>query len=429
MKKVIASAGLLALGAVGVQTAQAEFAAGAEKPWTIAGTLRGFYDDNYNTEPDGPLRHGSFGFEVRPSASVNYAVGATTLNASYTYSMKYYDDRPGNKADQSHDFEFYLNHAFNERYTLDFEESFVISQEPEVLDRGLSAPLRANGDNIRNNAAVNFHAQLTKLLGIVLGYSNTYYDYTGNAAAQLPGQASYGNLLNRDEQTVLFNTRWQLAEQTVGILGYKFEAVNYLNSGSINGIGLPFFSPKTRDNYSHFAYVGVEHSFRSDLSFSGRAGAQVVDYYNLPSNSNPGTVSPYVDLSLNYTYMDSGTLVVGLSHKKNQTDVSGLDVSQAGGVTPDQESSTLYGSIVQTLTPLSPKLTATLTGQYQNSVYNGGGANGEVDNFYLLGLNFAYQFTKYISGEVGYNYDLLDSQLQGRGYDRNRVYVGVTASY
>src|SRR6185437_16464435 len=122
-----------------------------------------------------------------------------------------------------HDFELYLNHAFYERYTLDLEESFVISQEPEVLDRNvISAPLRANGDNIRNNAAINFHAQLTKLLGFMLGYANTYYNYTGAAAAQLPNQAPYSELLNRFEHLVTFNTRWQLAEETTGILGYTF---------------------------------------------------------------------------------------------------------------------------------------------------------------------------------------------------------------
>ncbi len=54
---------------------------------------------------------------------------------------------------------------------------------------------------------------------------------------------------------------------------------------------------------------------------------------------------------------------------------------------------------------------------------------GETDNFYMLGLNLSYQFTRLISGEVGYNYDLLTSDIPQRGYSRNRVYVGVTAAY
>src|SRR3954462_8412770 len=105
MKNVMASAGLLALGAVSVESAHAQFLAGAEKPWSVAGTLRGFYDDNYTTSPDGPNRRESFGFEFRPSASLNLANEQTSVTLSYVYSLRYFDDRPSNKTDQSHDFE------------------------------------------------------------------------------------------------------------------------------------------------------------------------------------------------------------------------------------------------------------------------------------------------------------------------------------
>jgi hypothetical protein len=47
----------------------------------------------------------------------------------------------------------------------------------------------------------------------------------------------------------------------------------------------------------------------------------------------------------------------------------------------------------------------------------------------LVGLNLQYRFTPNFSAEVGYNYDDLHSDLPGRTYDRNRIYVGVTGSY
>jgi uncharacterized protein (PEP-CTERM system associated) len=135
-----------------------------------------------------------------------------------------------------------------------------------------------------------------------------------------------------------------------------------------------------------------------------------------------------MSLELNYNYMDRGSVSLGFNHAHNQTDQG----ANAAGISPqDQESSSLFGTISQRLTPISPDLTATLSGQYQNSTFNGGGqgVNNATDNIYLFGLNLSYQFTHYISGEVGYNYDLLSSQINGRGYHRNRVYVGVTASY
>jgi hypothetical protein len=430
MKNVMASAGLLALGAVGVQSAHAQLMAGAEKPWSVSGTLRGFYDDNYNTAPDGPERRSSLGFELRPSVAVNLPLDQTTLNASYIYSMRYYDDRPKNKADHSHDFEVLLVHNFSERYSLDVSDSFVIAQEPSLIDPVNSLPIRSNGNNIRNDGAINFHATITPLLGIVLGYDNTLYDYDQS------GPGSFAAELNRMEHLVILDTRWQIFKQTTGVVGYRFGAVDHTSNDSLNPNPLNlnpdpnFVSPSIRNNRSHAVYVGADHSFRRDLSGSVRVGVQYTDYYN---DSASGTsLSPYVDLSLNYTYMDGGTLTLGFHDAHNQTDQTGFipggpPISTTGaGAVQDQESQVLYGTVVQKITP---KLTGTLTGQFQNSTYVKGVLDGKADQFFLLGLNLTYQFTHYLSGEVGYNYDDLESDIPGRGYDRNRVYVGITGSY
>ena len=67
----------------------------------------------------------------------------------------------------------------------------------------------------------------------------------------------------------------------------------------------------------------------------------------------------------------------------------------------------------------------------QSSTYNGGGAgfDGEGFLFFSLGLDLAYQFSPNLSAHVGYNYDDNDSDLAGESYNRNRVYLGVTAGY
>src|SRR5581483_8660116 len=387
MKKAIASAGLLALGAVGVQSAHAQWAAGQEKPWSITGTLRGFYDDNINTQPNGPGRVSSWGFEVRPSAGLDFENGPTTVKASYTYALLYYTEREPNKIDQNHDFELWMNHNFSSRDSIDFKESFVIAQEPDVLAPGsLSLYLRANGSNKRNLAAINYHAGLTRLFGLVLGYSNTYYDYSENANNNVaPGSPSFATLLNRVEEAITLDTTWQIQEQTTGILGYKFGWVDYTGSGSILPPSIPpvTVAPTVNNNYSHYFYVGANENLRSDLTAYARVGVQYISYYQtLPGNTR-NQVSPYADLSLNYRYMDGGTLVVGFSNSRNQTDIPATFVpgsTNAIRLTQDQESATLYANVIQRLTPISPKLTATLTGQYQNSTYNGGAVNNYTDN-------------------------------------------------
>src|SRR5258708_21489725 len=79
MKKFIASAGLVTVGTVSLQTAYAPGLSTMEttKPCIIAATLRGFYDDNYNnppshpTNPAVPSAKSSCGFEVIPKISFN----------------------------------------------------------------------------------------------------------------------------------------------------------------------------------------------------------------------------------------------------------------------------------------------------------------------------------------------------------------------
>jgi len=133
---------------------------------------------------------------------------------------------------------------------------------------------------------------------------------------------------------------------------------------------------------------------------------------------------------LSYTYMEGGSVTVGFHDAHNQTDQTGFSVLgntlSLANLTQDQDSQVVYGTVVQKITP---KLTGTLTGQFQNSQYQKGVFDGNADQFYLLGLNLTYQFTPFLSAEVGYDYDNLHSDIPFRGYDRNRVYVGVTGSY
>jgi len=276
---------------------------------------------------------------------------------------------------------------------------------------------------------INFKIGVNRLLSFVVGYANNYYDYTGQLPPGSVGQPTYGTSLNRFEHLFTLNSRWMIQPETTLIAGYQLQWVDYNGSGNLNPAG-PYQSPKSRDNITHNIYGGIEHSFLPNLSFSGRAGVQISDYYNsdqTPGGAGASQLGPFADLSLSYNYMESGVLTVGFRQSKNQTDVA---ANANGTLTQDEESSTLYANVNQTLTFISPKLSASLTGQYQYSQYNGGSTfNNESDQYYLFGINFTYQFTHYLSAETGYNYDLVSSDIPGRGYNRDRVYIGVTASY
>jgi hypothetical protein len=67
--------------------------------------------------------------------------------------------------------------------------------------------------------------------------------------------------------------------------------------------------------------------------------------------------------------------------------------------------------------------------QYQRSEFVGGDADGDLENFFLAGINLQYEITQNWSAEAGYNYDRLDADDAGRNFTRNRIYAGVRLQY
>jgi hypothetical protein len=436
MKKFFVSVGLAAAGTASLHAAYTPDANAMDssKLWSISGTLRGFYDDNYATSGDS---RGSFGFEVSPEVEANVPLQQTELGVRYTYALFYYQDRQQaseDPIDQTHQLDLWVDHAFTERWQGRIEDSFVVGQEPELLDPLHSTVARVEGNNIVNTATFSLHTDWTRLFSTALSYDNSYYDYqNSNGTATDP---SLAGILDRLENSVSLDFQWHAAPEMMFQLGYQYGQINYTGDEPIApAVTYLVFTPvphfvttperfsDSRDNYSHFVYVGTQYAILPNLNFSGNVGVQYSDYYNDPQQTT--SFGPYAVLSLTYTYMPGCYAQLGFTHARNATDEIDLDTSN-GSIALDQESSVIYGSINQQFTP---KLAGSLIWDFQNATYNGGANNSASDLEYSLGVNFNYAFTLHFSGEVGYNYDNVTSDIAGRTYSRNRVYVGVTATY
>jgi len=463
MKKIFASIGVVALGAAAVHGESATtmgMGGDNSKIWSVAASLRGFYDDNYTTAPNATKRD-SFGASISPSVSIKIPMDQTTLGFRYIYGATWYADRQdivgGSDAwDQSHQFDLLFSHAFNPRFSLDVSDSFVISQEPELINPTgpVAFPYRSEGDNIRNHGEITLNGGITKRLSFVVGYQNTFYDYENSGVTFVPGfptvvDGSLSGLLDRIEHEVLFNLRYQVLPKTVLVGGYNYKQVDYTSDEFIANAQTNPFGPDlpvksdVRNSRSHIIYGGVDQNFTKDLILRVRAGAEFVDKYNskvagvtngapvgafptiLKDDSDNTTTSPWGNISLSYNYLPGSSVQVGFTHSRSQTDVVTPD-AKTGRVTSDQETSLLYGTIYHRFTP---KLNGRFTAQWQDSEFYGGLNDGEREDYYDLGINFSYSFTQHFSGEVGYNYSKLDSDAPGRDFDRNRVYLGVTAAY
>jgi len=468
MNKITTTAGLLALGAVSLKGQVYAPAAGSQqsaKPWTISATLRGFYDDNYSTSPADTKgltlgRRDSFGFEVSPSATVNMVMDQTAFSLGYVYSYRWYEDRHSldlPSADQSHEINAKLSHAFSPRYKIDVSDSFALGQEPTLL-QPTGAPqssfFRTDGDNIRNNAAGSFSAGITDNFAIVFGYSNLYYDYEQESkdiqGAPFFGLNSRSAVLDRVEHLGTLNARLVVLPKTVGVAGYSFQYIDYTSHdpiGTVVGFAGPnpivlSYDPEVRESYSHYFYLGVDQQFLPTLNGSVRAGIQYTKWDNLDElpagipRPDDSAWSPYLDANVTWIYMPGSNAQIGVKHQRSQTDIG---VALAPGTVPilDAESTTVYASVNHRIFGAPGHgLIASAVGQFQHSSYDNDVTPDFSDNYILAGVNLTYEINRFVAVEGGYNYDRLDSDLdQGsaggipRSYTRNRVYIGVRGTY
>ena len=259
-----------------------------------------------------------------------------------------------------------------------------------------------------------------------LGYQNSFFHYADEGPFDDFGNfigASRAGLLDRIEHYVHLDGRWTVQPDTTAILGYRFGDTEYTGDEQIG------FDPDTldpiysdiRNQRSHYGYVGVDHVFRPDLTGSVRVGARYTEYQNEPGH--PTELGPSAQASLRYIYAPESSIEIGVTHDRNATDLFSV---QDGRVTTDAESTAVYGTLTHRI---MPRLYGTLTGQFQNSALSGGTFDNVTERYYLVGLNVEYRLNPHLSAHAGYNYDKLDSDVGNRSFDRNRVYIGVTASY
>ncbi|MBN2506978.1 MAG: outer membrane beta-barrel protein [Verrucomicrobia bacterium] len=428
MKNIIASAGIIAVGTVSLQAAYAPGLTPQEaaKPWSVAATLRGFYDDNYSSSPKAYKPDGLFGVDFRPSAAYNLQLEQTLLSLQYEYGLKYYFDREGRDYDQSHQVDGKIHHSFAERLRMRISDSFVYAQEPELIDvhSGVITAYRSKADAFRNNASIDFTADLTEVVSANVGYFNGFYDYKED------GAGSYSALLDRMVHRMHLDGSYLVREDTRLGLGYAYWINDYRSKDRLAATANALRG-NDRDNTSHVIYALAEHHFTPKAKGDIRIGAQFVDF---DESEFSDSWAPFVELNGYYYYLPGSYMQLGMNVQRTTIDTAGgaiLDdpttpVDEADYIT-DQEAVNIIASINHRITP---QLTGSVLGQYQFGRFEGEGQyDGDVDNWFALGVNLEYRINSFWSAEAGYNFDRVDSDESIRSFSRNRVYGGVRAQY
>lgn len=426
MKKIFVSVGLAA-GAAGLASSHAQDVQTPSSPkfWNVSSSLRGFYDDNYNSSSQ---KQGSWGFEARPSISANVDRQQTDFAAKYTFGVYFYLERSNHGEapfDYTHQASVWLDHAFDETLKVNVSDSFVIAQDPQLVQGG--AVSRVNGNNINNHAQITVNKDWTRQFSTSTHYGNNLVIYNNNDGGT-PANPSNAALLNRMEQNVGNDFQWLFQPETMGFVGYDFSWVNYTGNQqistpqTINGKTYYYYSD-SRNTQTHYGYVGVQHKFSPSLSGTVRGGVSATDIYNDPVSPS-WSLAPYADLSATYTYLPGSYVQLGFT--QNQSETSVYQPNSNGHLTQFQNTSTAYLDVNHRF---DAKLSGSLVSQYSYSTFVDGAYSAQPENALNAGVNLTYQLNSHLSANTGYNFYELFSNVAGQAYSRNVVYLGLTASY
>jgi hypothetical protein len=426
MKRIIASAGLVAVGAASVQAAYTPGLTSLEqsKPWAVSVGVRGFYDDNMFSRPsDSGAKEESFGVSVNPSVALNFALDRTLISFGYSYDFRWFEARKTNEADHIQQAKLRIAHAFSERLSIDLWDRFIYAQEGAVaVDAGpITVPGRSDGDYFRNIAHAGLDAGATERLGFSFSYRNEIWDFENS------GFNSYSARLDRMEHLGTIEANWEFTPSTSGLIGYKYGDVGSRSNSQIDVPGVGAVDAKERDRRTHSVYAGVEHDFSQQLSGGLRAGVQFVDFHRanvLSANGYDDSATiPFIDGVLAWNYNPGSSLKLGVVNTMNSTDVAAA---------LSQNSVAVYLDLTHRITP---EWTFGGILLFQNSTFEGGLYDGDNEQFFMAGVNIDYLITQNLSAEAGYSFDLLNSDIEDvfgndlRAFSRNRVYVGLRARF
>jgi hypothetical protein len=416
------------------------------KRWMVSASLRSFYDDNSLNQVD-ELAEESLGFEFHPGVSVNLPMERTLLRGSYDFALNYYASRPDSKVDQDHILDLLLSHSFSERSELLVREYFIYSDAPEVLDKGggTSPQRRGDASGFRNNASIDFSTRLTPVVGAQVGYKAFLRDYNQT------GINSYSALLDQVEHSFHADAQMYASQSLVLFAGYQFSFVEHTSDDSLGSVlfvrdlpGRPgnfaaatfTFTPDRRDSHSHYVYLGARREFSRRLNVNAKAGARLTQYAPQPKAElatdlgpivfrfeRPTTVSPYADVSANYTYRPGSTMRLSVAVDRSATDAA---VGASEELTLDTLNTVASLSFDHRF---SYRFSGALSLSYLHSIYNGGSFDSLTADYFTMDSRISYKLREYVFLDLGYTWNSYSSNREGLDFTRNRVYLGIRATY
>lgn len=360
------------------------------KPFIVTAILREGYDDNIFTSKTNKVD--SFTTSISPSLLLDLPSNDGDLSMRYTFNAVYFENRPGNQLDTSHQFLARYTHDFSERFKIDLREQFLYYTEPSLFS-GTGTVFR-DGGYIDNTISAELSSQWTPLFGTVTNYTNNILRYDDSSVA-----TEQDNVEHKGTQQFLFAI---------------VPKINLVFEGVLDHID---YDDVTRGYTSYTGMTGVFWQALPSLNFGALVGASYVD-----SQINTSEVVPTATVTADWQLGKRSKLSFAYSHITTPT-----DVIYASGQISDRFTANFSYDI-------TPDFTARAQvyynlGEYQTFLIQPGTISAFSESDFATALSLGYHVNRYCDLDLGYTFSDVSSDLGFRDYTRNQIYVGIRGTY
>jgi hypothetical protein len=363
----------------------------AEKPMTYSATLGGGYDRLEYSVPglgdiDSPFTQAGVGMMYSDIDR------ATSWNLGLDLGALYYFDMPEGLDEYNYQAKIAFNIAHQASERLRFNNNFFVTYEIEPNFGVGASTARRNGQYLYgfNNFSVAY--AWSERFSTTSSYTIDGIRYDDSRIGQF-----------EDRLTHLFAQQFSYAisKTLKGVAEYRFRTVRYDQA-------------KTANFMSHYALLGVDKAWSERTSGSVRVGAEFYD------SKRTQETAPYAEGALNYSLSEKTTLqaFASLGFDGSELGNFGSRYSARTGVTATHD--------------ISERFRVNGTVNYIYSEFNSadsGSASDFAEHQINASAGLGYRVYDNISLDANYTFTMLESGNVFREFDRNRIYLGVNASF
>lgn len=348
------------------------------------------YDSNLFGAANGAV--GSTIYTLAPHVTYNRSLtDQTFMSAGYGLTLDHFDNRPGDKTLDSHDLNLRLAHAFTKSTTIDINELYMISRNPESLLAGV--PLNPDQSFNRNQLDARLVTPINAKSTATVKARSVLYDYRNG---------SLGRSLDRVENLYGVAADYAVLPEVKTVAEYRHQDVFYQKLGEI------------KNKRSEYFMGGVDYAVARKLSLSSRLG---VEWRQRVAERD--TTAPFAEVSAKYDYTEKSFLIGGYGYNLEETS----DTARFN----DTKIQRLFVNVQHAVTAL---IVASGSATYETSTLQARRGFHDVDeNTVRLGAALSYLPTKNWVVSVSGDYDRTRSDDPVRNLKRKRGGLSATYSF